>query len=292
MLNRRDFLKQLSILVAGAIVAPDLLLAASKQRSAAPKRIGLQLYSLNKLEKQLGIGKVLEIVSKIGFTDLESASYSDGKIYGLKPSDFKKMVDDAGLRCSSAHVNKSYDNQTDDQIMTWWDRAIDAHREAQFEYIIQPSIPRKPLTEEHFKRHADYFNTVGRRVAEQGVKFGYHNHDFEFTKVGDRTLFDTLLEHTDSRYVTFELDTYWAQRGGSDPLELMKRYKSRIDLVHVKDEKELGGADSIMDYEPIFKQIYANGIERYYVEIERYSFEPQDSVKCCFDYLSRASFVK
>ena len=93
MQNRRDFLKRASLLLAGGLVAPQML--SSCGGSTAPsKHIGLQLYSLRDDIKDLGIQKVLEIVSKMGYVNLETAGYSDGKIYGLDPAEFKKICND------------------------------------------------------------------------------------------------------------------------------------------------------------------------------------------------------
>lgn len=80
MQNRRDFLKQASMLLAGGLVAPRLLSSCAEKPK---KHIGLQLYSLRDLVKDEGIQKVLETASEMGYTNLETAGYDNGKIYGL-----------------------------------------------------------------------------------------------------------------------------------------------------------------------------------------------------------------
>ena len=93
MQNRRDFLKRASLLLAGGMVMPQLLSSCAGGGSAASgKNIGLQLYSLRDLVKEEGIQKVLETAAKMGYKNLETASYDNGKIYGVTPSEFKKMV--------------------------------------------------------------------------------------------------------------------------------------------------------------------------------------------------------
>ncbi|MFA7155819.1 MAG: sugar phosphate isomerase/epimerase, partial [Proteiniphilum sp.] len=89
MQNRRNFLKQASLMLAGGVVVPQLLTScagkskpvadAAAGAAAATKRIGLQLYSLRDMVKDEGIQKVLEAVAKIGYKNLEAASYDDGK---------------------------------------------------------------------------------------------------------------------------------------------------------------------------------------------------------------------
>ena len=98
MQNRREFLKRASLMLAGGMVMPQLLSSCAGKASASEssKYIGLQLYSLRDLVKEEGIQKVLETASKMGYKNLETASYDNGKIYGLAPAEFKKMVNDLG----------------------------------------------------------------------------------------------------------------------------------------------------------------------------------------------------
>ena len=143
MQNRRNFLKQASLMLAGGLVAPQLLTscgggngsAAGAATEAAKKHIGLQLYSLRDDINDLGIQKVLEIVSKMGYVNIETAGYSDdGKIYDVEPGEFKKMCADLGMRCTSAHLSHfmSDDMQAD---LSWWNKAIEAHKKAGMKYM-------------------------------------------------------------------------------------------------------------------------------------------------------------
>ena len=152
MQNRRDFLKQASLMLAGGIVVPQLLTScagkakpaadAAAGAAAATKRIGLQLYSLRDMVKDEGIQKVLEAVAKIGYTNLEAASYDDGKFYGLAPADLKKMLDDNGLKMTSSHLSKamSKDKKEQAEVMAWWDKAIEAHNQLGVKYMVQPMM--------------------------------------------------------------------------------------------------------------------------------------------------------
>ena len=115
MQNRRNFLKQASLMLAGGLVAPQLLSScggksgqAAATASESSKYIGLQLYSLRDLVKEEGIQKVLETAAKMGYKNLETASYDNGKIYGLAPAEFKKMVNDLGMKCTSAHLGQAF----------------------------------------------------------------------------------------------------------------------------------------------------------------------------------------
>ena len=127
MQNRRNFLKQASLMLAGGLVAPQLLSScggksgqAAATASESSKYIGLQLYSLRDLVKEEGIQKVLETAAKMGYKNLETASYDNGKIYGLAPAEFKKMVNDLGMKCTSAHLGQAFTKEKEAEVMSWW----------------------------------------------------------------------------------------------------------------------------------------------------------------------------
>ena len=126
MQNRRDFIKQATLLAAGGVVAPRLL---SSCGGGAKKYLGLQLYSLRDMVKDDGIEKVLKVVAKMGYNSLETAGYNDGRFYGKGAAELKKMVDDLGMKLTSSHLSRYL---TGDKVadMAWWNRAVEAHNEA------------------------------------------------------------------------------------------------------------------------------------------------------------------
>ncbi|AMM22875.1 hypothetical protein AX769_22380 (plasmid) [Frondihabitans sp. PAMC 28766] len=82
----------------------------------------------------------------------------------------------------------------------------------------------------------DFCRSIERaalRLADQGISLNYHNHDFDFAKYGESSLLDRIVEK--SPHVGIELDVYWAHRGGYDPIDMIRKYAGRIDLVHLKD---------------------------------------------------------
>lgn len=292
MQNRRDFLKRSSLLMAGGLLAPRLL-SAGNPLAAYSKTIGIQLYSLRGLVGSDGIQKVLDTVAGIGYKNLETAGYSDGKIYGLEPKDFKKRVADLGMKCTSAHLGQSYSKEKHADVMAWWDRAIDAHQQAGIGYLIQPSMPVNDKSKiEDLQLYCEYFSMVGERASKAGLIFGYHNHTVEFKKIGEHVILDYMLKTCNPQNVCFELDVYWCQEGGANPVDYLKKYPDQIKLTHIKDDKEIG-ASGKMDFGAIFKQMKKNGITDWYVEIEQYtSGNPVQSAKESFEYLEKSKFVK
>jgi len=289
MKNRRDFLKTSALLAAGSMLAPQLLSSCTAQA----KNIGLQLYSLRDMVGKEGIQAVLELVAGIGYKNLETAGYNNGLIYGMDPKEFTRMVGDLGMKFTSAHVGQGYSPDRDAEVMSWWDQAIAAHKEAGALYLVQPWVPLNENSSlDDLKIQMDYFNRVGEKAKAAGMLFGFHNHTVEFKKIGEEVIYDLMLAHTDPALVMFQLDVYWCQVGGSSPVEYLKNHPNRIKLTHIKDEKEIG-ASGTMDFEPIFRQMQANGINDWYVEVERYTNDdPKESVRESYRYLAEAKYLK
>ncbi|MDR0725245.1 MAG: sugar phosphate isomerase/epimerase [Prevotellaceae bacterium] len=280
MKNRREFLKTAAFAVAGGLVLPNLLSSCSGGASSVKKHIGLQLYSLRDDINDIGIKKVLETVAKMGYVNLETAGYSKGKIYDTDPAEFKKMVDDLGMRVTSAHLGRGISDNPDED-MQWWNVAVEAHQTAGMKYMIMPFSPLsgEGATIDNVKRYGEYFSKIGLITAAANIKFGYHNHAFEFeNKIDDVPVYDLLVENTSPDHVLFQNDVYWTQKGGYDPVKYLKKYPKRIQVLHIKDETAIGASGTI-DFKTIFETAYANGIKDWYVEVERYDKPSADEAK-------------
>jgi sugar phosphate isomerase/epimerase len=121
--------------------------------------------------------------------------------------------------------------------------------------------------------------------------FGFHNHAREFEQIEGKIMLDYMIENTDEKLVFYELDVYWAQKGGQDPVDYLNKYPKRFPVLHIKDEEEIG-ASGTMDFKDIFETAYAHGMKDFFVEVERYNYEPLESVMKSFEYLNSSSFVK
>ncbi len=271
------------------LLATDGLFANGMK--AKPKSIGLQLYSLREDIKG-NVQGVLESVASIGFKKLEAANYDNGTIYGMAPSAFKDTVSSLGMEMRSAHVGgpRGYSKETHNEAMDWWKKAADDHAEAGATYLIKPSMPI-PKTLDELQVWCDYYNQIGEVTGDRGLMFGFHNHSREFEKIEGQIMFDYMLDHTDPNLFCMELDVYWCQEGGYNPVDYLKKYKGRFPLLHIKDEKEIGQSGK-MDFKAIFKAAYAQGMKDYFVEVERYNHPPMESVRQSHDYLAQANFVK
>ena len=292
MQSRRDFIKQASMLIAGGVAVPQLLSSCGGNAKTS-KYLGLQLYSLRDMVNDDGIEKTLQVAAKMGYTHLETANYGNGRFYRKEPAEFKKMVEDLGMKLTSSHVSPEL---TNDRVadMSWWRKAVDAHSEAGMKYMVTPSSPLngEGATMDNLKRYCDYYNDLALVTAGASMQFGYHNHAFEFeNKIDGVPVYDLMLENTSPNHVFFQLDVYWIKMGGFEPVDYMKKYPNRIKVLHIKDKKAIGVHNTV-NFKAIFDQAYENGVKDWFVEVEEYDGTPQEDVTKSATYLLKADFVK
>lgn len=258
------------------------------------KDLYIQLYSVRDDIKSDFKGTITK-VAEAGYKGVEAADYNNGKFYGLTPEEFKSEIEAVGMEVLSSHTGRPLEgiieNTNWDEVWAWWDAAIDAHKRAGMKFIVTPWMPT-PTTLEELSQYCDYYNQIGEKCNAAGIKFGYHNHNFEYKEIEDQIMYDYMLENTDPDKVFFQMDVYWTKQGGYDPVEYFNNYPNRFKLLHIKDEKELGGSDSVMDFDNLFKNIDQSGVEYLIVEVEHYNFEPLESIKMSIDYLLNNENVK
>ena len=230
MKNRREFLK----ISATGSVGMMLLGSASAMGAAVDRKsfgVGIQLYSIRDL-MSADLKGTLKKVSDLGYKNLELASYSDGKFYDYKPSEFKKMVSDLGMVALSSHSQVESANITMDKAKLM----ADAHAELGVKFCIKPWIEEPDRNIESYKKMIGDCNQVGKLMKNVGVQFGYHNHNFEFKNTnGIIPYYDVFLKEMDADLITMELDLFWATKAGQDPIAMFKKYPGRFKLLHFKD---------------------------------------------------------
>jgi sugar phosphate isomerase/epimerase len=283
MMQRRQFLGVAGRGAAGLLAAPTLL--GSYGASAAKKlnAIGLQLYTVrNEMEKDFEGS--LKKVADLGYKEVEFAGY-----YKRSPKDVKAILDRYGLVSPSAHVPLA-------AVNTQIDATIEGAKILGQKFLICPYLVDKDRkTIDDYKRHAESFNKAGEACKKAGIQFGYHNHDFEFQKIGDDMPFDLLLAQTDKNLVKIELDLYWITYAKQDPLAYIAKDPGRFVLLHVKDlDKtpkrgitEVG--HGVIDFKTIFAKA-GDEVKHYFVEQDTCPGSPFDSIKTSIDYLKPLEF--
>jgi len=274
------------------IAAAGLLIPAINSCKAPAKNIGLQLYSIRD-----SIGRDVPAsvakVAKMGYKFVEPAGYGDGKIYNMEPAAFKTLCDNNGLKIISAHVGRPLpDSATMAETMAYWDACIAAHASVGVLYLVQPFMGKEAYSSlDTLKRYCDYFNAIGEKCKEKGIRFGYHNHDREFsTKIDGQTVYDFMLANTDPSKVTFEMDLYWTVVGGANPVDYFNKYPGRFELWHIKDKKEVG-ASGMMDFKAYWENAAKSGMQYGIVEVEEYDFDQFTSCQKSVEWLNAQPFV-
>ncbi len=246
--SRRRFLKTGTFALAGTVALPQLLQAAGNKT----ERVGIQLYSVRDDMKADALG-TLKKVAAAGYKNVEHANYVDRKFYGYTAADFKKVLADLGLNMPSGHTvmtAEHWDDSKKDFTDVWKNTVEDAATVGQ-QYVISPWMDdafRKDMS--LFKSYMERFNKCGALCKQHGMKFGYHNHDFEFnTKIDNKLLYDLILENTDPSLVAQQIDIGNMLHTGGIALDVMKKHPGRFELMHVKDEIKSTSGEMGGDYE-------------------------------------------
>lgn len=163
-------------------------------------------------------------VRAIGFKNIEPYAFID------KASAYSKAMASDGVAAPSGHA--SVIDSKDPS------KAFDAAKTLGMEIVIDPFIPTERWqTADDAKKLAERVNELAAQAKSHGLKFGYHNHQWEWTnKAGGRPVFEHFVDHL-SPDVVLEVDTYWATVGGVDPVEKLQTLGGRVVAIHVKDGK-------------------------------------------------------
>ena len=283
--KRREFLKTATLLGSGVALTSFSNLLGCKAASASNsinEDFGLQLYTLRDVLPNDPKG-VLTKVASYGYKQIESYEGPKGFFWGMKNTEFKKLMDDLGMKIVSSHcdINKDFERKAEEA------GAIG------MKYLICPYLgPQKSIDD--FKRHADTFNQKGEICKKHGMRFAYHNHDYSFVPQEGQLPQDVMMQMTDKNLVDFEMDIYWVVTAGQDPIAWFNKYPDRFRLGHVKDRKkgateknasvDLGTGE--INFNEILKAAEKKGMKYFIVEQEKYdNTTPLDAAKADADYM-------
>lgn len=253
--------------------------------------IGIQLYSLRAMTAKEGAIPPLDLVKSWGLKEVETAGTGN-----LSAAEFKKLLDERGLKPVAAHVGYPLLEKDIDAVI----RDLKA---LGVTYGIVPSIPHKDdFDDAAALRAAEKFNAWAKAFEKARIKFAYHPHGFEFRKSqtpGADTVFDVLIGATDPKLVSFEMDVFWVYHAGVDPVSLLKKYPTRWVALHVKDMRKgaprgatLGKApptDKVavghgeIDWPKLFNVAVNLGIKHFFIEDE--TLAPLDNIPKSIAYM-------
>jgi sugar phosphate isomerase/epimerase len=290
VIDRRTFLAA----VGAAVVAPGVATAGSIRRP------GMQLYTVRTLLEKDFDGTLAKIRA-IGYREVEFAGY-----FGHTPRQVRDSLKRHGLTSPSAHID--YPSLTGDK----WVRALDDARAIGHTYVVNAwvdeSIRNQP---EAWQRITETYNTAAAVAKRHGIRFAYHNHNFEFyprADAGGRLPIDIVLESCDPALVKIELDLCWIAAAGKDPLDYFHRYPGRFPMVHVKGLRKVPpasaepvpidrilpditdvGHEDVIDWARIFARAKEAGNAHYFVEHDNPA-QPIESLQASYDYVSHLTF--
>ena len=274
-----------------------LVLAPSAVDAKSKKKIGLQLYSVN--QDMGNVDASLAKVAKAGYTVVETLG--SPTCFGFPAEEFKALCDKHGLAIISTHTSIAMNPQNEAAVMEQWRAVFEGLKTMGAKYCVIPGFNLgKSLAD--LKAVCEYFNKVGNLAKEYGLKLGYHNHAHEYELCEGKVKWEYMIENTDPESVFFQMDVYWTTRGGKDPVEYLKKYPNRIQMLHIKDDLVIGESGKI-DFEAIYNQFYKNGYKDFVVEQEMPRGPKDETREQRFErmwggvaksaaYLENAKFVK
>src|SRR5579862_2656924 len=297
-MNRRNFLKR-------AAVGPAALAAGAswtRRLEASPYNmpVGIELWTVQD-DMAKDPRRTIEALGKIGFKEVEVVQPDSGignppRIYGMTGKEFARLLRDNGMRAPSGHYMLAATQNN-------WEASIEQAREMGLEYMTNAGLLAEDIRDgslDAWKRLVHIFNKAAEPVRQAGMTYNYHNHNYEFVKLGDTTPYEYMTKHLDPR-IKFTLDCYWAVNAGQDPVALIKARPGRVPILHIKDmpkgvPQALAYAQikgqfvevghGIIDWKRIFRAAPIGGLKHFYYEQDVCEMPPLESAKISFDYLN------
>lgn len=246
--------------------------------------IAAQLYTVREFTKTpADIAKTIKKIAAMGWRSVQLSALGP-----IEPAELKKILDGEGISVCATHIGWQ-------QIVDEPQAVIDEHNLLECKHVAIGSMPKDYRTgAEGFKKFAKEANQAGAKLAEGGLTFSYHNHNFEFEKFEGRTAFEIIYTESDPKLLKAEPDTYWIQAGGGDPAAWIEWLKGRAPLIHLKDMVYRDGKQTFaeigegnLNWPAIFEACVDAGAEWYIVEQDTCKGDPFESLRISFDNLKQ-----
>jgi sugar phosphate isomerase/epimerase len=277
MLNRRKFL------TLSAAAWPAMAFGAGKHIP-----LGVQLYTIRTLVKDNNLLQLLKQIRAIGYEEVELY----GNLYKHSEAELSSILRRSGLTAASGHFN--YEDFV---------AKIPYARRLGLKWMVCPMLPKAQWgSPESFRKAAATFNDWGKQCQQHGMRFAFHNHNYEFQDLKGTTGYDILLKETDPELVWLEMDTYWITQAGRDPVLLLSQLGKRVRLLHLKDRKVGVPTSQVLDasaehftevgngtiqWRALLALAQKLGIEHYYVEQDESDKSPMESLKISYTFLRK-----
>ncbi len=252
--------------------------------------LGVQLYTVRDVIKK-DPATTIKAIENIGYKEVEATDYE-------KNDPVWKALTGSSLKLVSIHVSSASFTKPDELKAKFAD-----FKKRGFQYVVYPYVPVPERGgADVYKRLGATLNQAGQQAKADGLTLCYHNHAFEFGKVGDTTPLQIILSETQPDTLGLELDMFWVSVAGHDPVALLKQYSGRVPLLHLKDKakgvpvqynekvpesafKEDGSGS--IDIPAVLTAANTAGVKNYFVEQDHTPGDPVDSLRQSYKYLSK-----
>ena len=236
--------------------------------------IAAQLYTVrDHLKTPEEIRASLKKVRKIGYEAVQTSGLGP-----IAPEELKQIADGEGLKIIATHIDYQSICQAPQTV-------IDEHQMWGCRHVGIGGMPGEFRNPEGFARFAREASQAVRPLIDAGLTFNYHNHSFELEKFAGKTGLDTLFEESDPEVFSFEVDTYWIQHGGGNPVSWLRQLKDRMCIVHLKDMAMQGSQQLVaevgegnLEWPAILEACREAGMEWYIVEQDTCQRDPFESL--------------
>ena len=267
--------------------------SASALHARTLKTIGVQLYTVRSILPQKPL-ETLQAIEKIGYREVEATADGLDKIW--------PALKQTSLKAVSLHMNTALFTREQEKLPA----ALEDAKERGFQFVVCPYIaPQDRGGVDMMRDLGEKLTKAGEMSRKAGLQLCYHNHAFEFKPEGSGILLDTMMQAADPKLVGLELDVMWATVAGVDPVSILKKYGSRVMLVHLKDVapgvekryneniprtafKEVG--NGVVDFPAVLRAAADAGVKHYFVEQDQTPGDPIDSLRQSFEHLSKLNY--
>jgi sugar phosphate isomerase/epimerase len=269
--NRRKFIGNTSMALGAAWAFTEfpLKLHAAQSKKFIGQPIGFQTYPIREmlakdfagtLKMMAGWGyQLVEMCSPPGYV-----SSGFGPLVGMKTSDMRRTIEDAGLHCPSCHF-------TFGELTDKLDDRIAFARDLGLTQMICSSfwLPAKATMKDYLDS-VDKLNKIAARIKDAGMETGYHNHDMEFKMLEGKLIYDELMNRFDPDLVKMQFQTQVITLGYKAST-YFEKYPGRFISSHLSDwtpeKKEVPIGEGVIDWKEFFTAARTGGVKNFFVEM-------------------------
>ncbi len=241
-------------------------------------KLGLQIYSVrNYMTDAEGVRKTFERLAKIGYSEVQTAG-----AFPCSVEEYAAAAHDNGFEIVGTHYGFPQDvNNIADYVKL--------HQTLGTTNAGVGGGGGEVKEKDKLYAFIDRANTLAENLKPYGMKFTYHHHAYEFSKLGDQRIIDILIDGLNPETTSFVLDTHWLQKGGVNIIEWLKKLEGRCDILHLKDYAVAPGENNgyitecgsgNINFEEVIKVADAVGVKHLCVEQDTWPLG-FDSVDYC-----------